>query len=467
MTDVPRSSSGPSPAAPRRRGRLRRACLVLLALLAGGGAYVVRDAHHFLTTPACGEGKEIRISIRHKATLGGVAADLARAGAITDARRFRLLALYRRAQGQIRAGEFMVNSGWTPDRILEQITTGQPILDRLFLREGLPWWETAKSIEEQGFAAFADFKAVIHDPDFLREHQIPFASAEGFLFPETYLLRKPRGPLDREQARAVASMLVQTFWRKTAPAWNHLPLRPGVVNTAARRAASRYAPPLPQSSNATVPAQAALPDGKTGARPDLPSPLPQSRNATLAASLPSVSGNATLSPLSGPVSREEDRDAPAEWKDNGPQDPADVDPAALGRLVILASLVEKETAVPAERPRVAGVYANRLRLGMLLQCDPTVIYGVGPEFSGSIRRSQLQDAANPYNTYKHSGLPPGPICSPGLAALLAAARPERNDFIYFVATGLGDGSHVFSRTTAEHNAAVREYRARIRGGLGK
>jgi UPF0755 protein len=103
---------------------------------------------------------------------------------------------------------------------------------------------------------------------------------------------------------------------------------------------------------------------------------------------------------------------------------------------------------------------------MLLQCDPTIIYGVGPEFSGSIRRSQLQDAANPYNTYKHAGLPPGPICSPGLAALLAAARPEQNDFLYFVAADPGGGGHIFSRTSAEHNAAVRKYRARARGGRG-
>jgi UPF0755 protein len=143
-----------------------------------------------------------------------------------------------------------------------------------------------------------------------------------------------------------------------------------------------------------------------------------------------------------------------------------VDPAALGALVVLASLVEKETALPAERARVAGVYANRLRLGMLLQCDPTIIYGVGPGFSGSILRSQLRNAANPYNTYKHAGLPPGPICSPGLAAFLAAALPEQHAFIYFVATGLADGSHVFSKSSAEHNAAVRKYRARVREGQG-
>ncbi|MDR2075455.1 MAG: endolytic transglycosylase MltG [Desulfovibrio sp.] len=481
MTDALRP-----PHAPRRRGFF---CLALLAVLVCGGAYAAWDIHHFLTTPASGEGREIRISIRHRATLAGVAEDLARAGAIADARRFRLLGLYRQVQGKIRAGEFIVNSGWLPDRVLEQITVGQPVLYRLFVREGLPWWETAKAVEEQGFASFADFRAVIHDPAFLREHHIPFASAEGFLFPETYLLRKPRDPLDREQARNVASLLVGMFWQKTAPAWNRLPLRQGVTITAGRRAASPYAPPLPMARNATLPAgdkgapaakaSSLQPGGSNGTLPAndppqaesaaaLPEDAPSSQPG--GAAVPSGSGGAASAPAASAVSGNSAAPradaAPEGWKDDGPQQPSDVDPEALRRLIILASLVEKETAVPAERPRVAGVYANRLRLGMLLQCDPTIIYGLGPEFSGAIRRSQIQDAANAYNTYKHAGLPPGPVCSPGLAAILAASMPERHDFLFFVATGLGDGSHVFSRASSEHNAAVQRYRARIRGGRG-
>ena len=144
-------------------------------------------------------------------------------------------------------------------------------------------------------------------------------------------------------------------------------------------------------------------------------------------------------------------------------DPEDLDPDALRRLVILASLVEKETAIPGERARVAGVYANRLRLGMLLQCDPTIIYGVGESFTGSIRKSQLNDAKNSYNTYIHAGLPPGPVCSPGLEAIKAAAIPERHDFLYFVATGV-DGGHSFSKTLNDHNKAVQIYRSRMREG---
>lgn len=131
------------------------------------------------------------------------------------------------------------------------------------------------------------------------------------------------------------------------------------------------------------------------------------------------------------------------------------DPEELHRTVILASLVEKETAVPAERGTVAGVYANRLERGMLLQCDPTIIYGLGETFDGNLKRFHLTDAANLYNTYVHPGLPPGPICSPGQAALEAAARPDQHEFLYFVARQ--DGAHHFSRTLTEHTNAVIKY----------
>lgn len=130
----------------------------------------------------------------------------------------------------------------------------------------------------------------------------------------------------------------------------------------------------------------------------------------------------------------------------------------MHRVVILASLVEKETSISAERGIVAGVYAKRMTLGMLLQCDPTVIYGLGPAFDGNLKRSHLEDPGNTYNTYVHPGLPPGPICSPGKAALQAASSPDVHDFLYFVARP--DGSHHFSRSLAEHNNAVIKYQRR-------
>ncbi len=137
-------------------------------------------------------------------------------------------------------------------------------------------------------------------------------------------------------------------------------------------------------------------------------------------------------------------------------------------LVIMASLVEKETAQPVERPRIAGLFLNRLRLPTfvphLLQTDPTIVYGCTvplkkseacSKFEGRIRRIHLDDKDNPYNTYTHEGLPPGPICNPGRAALEAVLAPDKTPYLYFVSKN--DGTHYFSKTRAEHEAAVDKY----------
>jgi UPF0755 protein len=133
--------------------------------------------------------------------------------------------------------------------------------------------------------------------------------------------------------------------------------------------------------------------------------------------------------------------------------------AGLGPLgiVTLASLVEKETAVPEERPKVASVFANRLRMGIALDCDPTVIYALVLEgrYNGRLLLADLQ-VDSPYNTYRRRGLPPGPIANPGEASLRAAMGPAPGKLLYFVATG--DGGHVFSETLAEHNRNVANYR---------
>jgi len=129
------------------------------------------------------------------------------------------------------------------------------------------------------------------------------------------------------------------------------------------------------------------------------------------------------------------------------------------RTVIMASLVEKETALPAERPEVASVYYNRLRIGMPLDCDPTTIYAALLEnrYRGTIYRSDLQNT-NPYNTYAHAGLPPGPIANPGAASLRAALQPAQTNYLYFVRKPDNSGAHTFSATLAQHNAAVEAYR---------
>jgi UPF0755 protein len=128
--------------------------------------------------------------------------------------------------------------------------------------------------------------------------------------------------------------------------------------------------------------------------------------------------------------------------------------------LVLASIVERETAVPAERSRIAGVFLRRLDRGMRLQTDPTVIYGLGEAFDGNLRRGHLKDDSNPYNSYRHHGLPPTPIALPGRAALRAAVQPAEGSALYFVARG--DGSHAFSDTLEAHRRAVREYQLKRR-----
>ena len=134
--------------------------------------------------------------------------------------------------------------------------------------------------------------------------------------------------------------------------------------------------------------------------------------------------------------------------------------------LILASIVEKETAVPRERPRIAGVFIRRLERGMRLQADPTVIYGLGRAFDGDLHTRDLRHDT-PYNTYTRGGLPPTPIAMPGGASIHAVLHPAAGDALYFVARG--DGTHVFSRTLAEHDRAVRRYQLHqgSAGGSGK
>lgn len=339
--------------------------LFVLALAACGWLWY--EAQAFLNSAPETPGREIFFDVTPGARLGQVSAALAEKGLVTDARKFSLLARYKQWENRLQAGRFALNSGWTPERVLDALVNGKPVLFRITVPEGLTWWQTGRLLEEAGLVRFADFRDVVTDPDFLRHYGIPFATAEGFLMPDTYLLKKADEPDDAQfkaQARAVAGRMVDNFWRKTAAVW----------------------------------------PGKVRPKPD-----------------------------------------------------------DLKTWVILASVVEKETAIDAERPRVAGVYRNRLARQMPLQADPTVIYGLGPAFDGNLRRKDLDDPNNLYNTYQRPGLPPGPISSFGTAALTAAVNPEAHDFLYFVARTDG-GEHVFSTTLTEHNRAVRQYLQNRRGG---
>ncbi|MBR3880736.1 MAG: endolytic transglycosylase MltG [Mailhella sp.] len=357
--DSPSSEDVPSPEQ-KKRHPLLTLLVLMLVICFGAGIYGWYEVRNFLDTAPETPGHSIIIDIEPGMTLTQVSERLETQGIITDAQRFQLLARWENKGRSLQAGRFLLNTGWQPAQVLDMLASGKSMLYKLTLREGLPWWNVAAILEQEGFCKAEDFAKVIRDPEFLHHWSIPFDSAEGFLFPETYLLPHPR-ELDMAAARTVADRLVEMFWKQADKIW---------------------------------------PDGR----------------------------------------------------------PAQSD---LKRLVTLASIVEKETSVPSERARVAGVYTNRLKRNMLLQADPTVIYGMGPDFKGRLLYKHLDDKKNPYNTYQNPGLPPGPICSFGSAALQAALAPEDHKFLYFVATGKGR-EHTFSKTLSEHNRAVQEYRAIMR-----
>jgi UPF0755 protein len=151
------------------------------------------------------------------------------------------------------------------------------------------------------------------------------------------------------------------------------------------------------------------------------------------------------------------RELDAAWTDRDPELPL----RSAYELLIMASIVQKESGLPQELAKIAGLYLHRVKVGMRLQADPTIIYGLGEQYDGDIHSVDLR-ADGPYNTYTRTGLPPTPIALAGAAVIRATARPEKTDAIYFVASTKGDGSHIFSATLEQHNAAVAAYVAHQR-----
>lgn len=334
------------------RSPWRKLILVFFLAVLLAGAYIGLATYTFLYVPPESPGQEVLVDIEPGQSLAGISRMLEEQRVISSDRNFQWYAWIMGLAASVRAGEFVLNTGWTPGQVLDALTLGRAFLHRLQIPEGLTWWQIGQIVEESGLADFESFARAVTDKNLLERHNIPADHAEGYLFPETYYLPRPRN----KDAKPIVEMLLNAFWK-----------------TADTRL---------------------WPDG----RPD----------------------------------KEE-----------------------IHRTVILASLVERETGLAEERGRIAGVFANRLRLGMLLQCDPTIIYGLGPDFSERLRRVHLEDRNNPYNTYIHPGLPPGPIASPGLASLMAVLSPEEHNLLYFVSRN--DGSHAFNRTLEEHNRAVRRY----------
>lgn len=324
--------------------------MLAFGIMAVGTWFIIKTSM-FLYVPPEDPGREVVFVVEPGQTFLQIARNLHAENLITDVKRFWGMAEEKGLTAKVKAGEFLLHTNWLPDKVLETITSSPGILHPFTVREGLTWWQVGALMEEAGLATAEEFAAAVRDPELLAKYAIPADTAEGYLFPETYMLTKAGD----NSARTLTERMVKECFR--------------VVDEV-------------------------YPMGR---------PTPQSLHQT----------------------------------------------------IILASIVEKETGDVSERARIAGVYTNRLRRPMRLQADPTTIYGLGPEFNGNLRFKHLEDRGNPYNTYQHDGLPPGPICSPGKGAIEGAEHPEDHHYLYFVAKG--DGTHHFSKTLREHNQAVGRY----------
>jgi len=314
----------------------------ILAALAIGGFAAYR-----LATPYQGFAGETFVDLPHGTSTSAMADLLVQAGVIRGRGDFLLARLVSQRR-VLQAGEYRFNHPATPFEVVSRIARGDIFFYELVVPEGKNMFDIAAATEQLGLFQASQFLAAARDPHLIRDLDPQAPTLEGYLFPDTYKLRRHTTPED----------LCRIMTGKFREAWRSL-------------------------------------------------------------------------------GRNED----------------------VHRTITMASLVEKESKLPAERPKIAAVFENRLRIGMKLDCDPTTIYAAQLEgrYRGVIHRSDL-DSGNPYNTYRHVGLPPGPIANPGLAAVRAVDAAEPSDSLYFVARPDGSGSHEFSSTIAAHETAVEKYR---------
>lgn len=322
----------------------------LLAISAGLVAVVVLEMHR---APSFARGTVIRFEVPGGQPFAVVAERLERRGLIRHARPIRIYAAATGSDRHIHQGVYEFTIGERPRDIIRRLSAGDILVVEVTVPEGFTKWEIAGVFAPAGVDS-AELFAAIHDPEILRRREIPVASLEGYLFPDTYHV-----PYLASAEDVVSMMLARMD---------------DVFN--------------------------------------------------------------------------EELIARAVEMDMTPQ-----------QVLALASIVEAEARVGSERPVISAVYHNRLSRNMRLEADPTVAYAMDG-YRGRLYYKDLE-IDSPYNTYRNPGLPPGPICSPGAAAIHAALYPDTaTDALYFVARG--DGSHIFSRTLTEHNAAVRRVRSESR-----
>lgn len=340
--------------------RFLQGLLVLVLLAGAAAAFAAWRAHTWLRTPLANLSSQTVYEVPRGASFRTVASDLNDRRLLDQPRLWTYWArLTGRASG-LKAGEYALNPGITPDELLDLLSSGRVILHSITFIEGSTFADIRRQLNSDAAVDAAHKHASV--ADIMRSLGAPGLHPEGQFFPDTY--RFPRATTDLE----LLKLAYQRMQEELRAAWN---------------------------------ARAA----------DLPL-------------------------------------------------------ATQYEALILASIVEKESALESERPMVAGVFIERLRRGMRLQTDPTVIYGMGEAYDGNIRRADLL-RDTPYNSYTRAGLPPTPIALPSLESLRAAVNPNVTGAIFFVATGKGDGSHYFSTTLAEHQAAVQRYLRQLRQSPGR
>lgn len=391
-------------------------------------------------------------------------------GVIADARLARLYMKLALGDPPLQAGEYRFEGAQPLPAVLDKLVRGDVVDHAVTIVEGLTLEETAEALSHAGFGELDAFLAAMRDPAPIADLDPEAPDLEGYLFPSTYRFR--RGTSEREMVETMVATFRRTWESEIVPLLDE---GDGVVNGDAggqegeepsgaagaeegtaeegREAGSGGAPSAADAPTATD-AAPPLPSGET-----TPGPRPGGAQQPAAAA-PGDEPAEADSPATDPAAGATTPALGATPPDEPVRPPSRVRPRRTVReLVTLASLVEKEAKIEGERPQIAAVYANRLERGMGLYADPTVIYALKRQgrWDGNIRREDLR-MDSPYNTYRHAGLPPGPIASPGLASLKAAARPADFDALYFVSRN--DGSHVFAETLAEHNRNVDRWQRR-------
>jgi UPF0755 protein len=300
-------------------------------------------------------------------------------------------------KGRLKAGEYRFDHPETPVEVYRRIARGDVFTVTLVIPEGYDLFEIAAAVQHAGLGSAQAFLDGAHrNPALIRAYSPHATTLEGYLFPDTYSFQRKATPLQMQ------NRMVERFTQ--------------------------------------VAQQLGLAARPTHRKPNTASKAGTSGKASTQAAASDRLAQPSVQPASQPAA----------------QTPVDI-----AQLVTLASLVEREVAQPAERSLVASVFDNRLTAGMPLATDPSVAYAAMLEgrWRGTIYQSDLQ-SDSPYNTYRRTGLPPGPICSPGFASLQAVLHPAKTPYLYFVADAHGHSR--FSTTLAEHNRNVALYRQAIR-----